>query len=522
MLCKINHTTKSCNYMSEFHSPYNVPISIEERWNDNTFKELFIRDCLWIFHYNGFYEFYYNPCHFIGKVAETELPKLVIDRIKSTGAYFNSTEVDRKDYYARTEPTNLVYTSIRLRNLESQMRIGNWFYAQGQNYVTWRDEFICDDVYVENVERKCSIQKITFSMVYDMLRMSSRSKTPNYIKHLFEFDIFRGIDCSSINILPFNCDSTWNAESWADRFKGIAEDANKKNNILDRNALRTMRIDVFNDTVAAVRRGYYATQNGTIRFDESTTRAMIENTIFYDKEFFVDNNKKTTGTKISVVNCDCLVEAEKLVEMGMNVAVLNMASRRNPGGGVTTGAGAQEENIFRRTNIFQSLYQFAHYANLYGVRRNEKQYPLDRNFGGIYSSDVTVFRGPEDEGYPLLDNPFHVAFISVAALNRPELTSDNKIIQSLIDPTKRKMRTILRIALANGHDAIVLGAFGCGAFRNPPAHIAALFHEVLKEEEFHNKFKHISFSILEDHNSGNLHNPNGNFKPFYDEFSSTH
>lgn len=508
--------------MSEFHSPYNVPISIGERWFDNTPKELFISDCLWIFHYHGFYEFYYNPCHFIGKVAESKIPNIVIERIKNVGAYFDSTKVNGADYYGGLESNNLVSTSLRMREIEQDMYIGNWFYAQGQNYVTWRGKFICDDVYFENLERKCDIRQMTFSVVYDMLRMTSRSKTPNYIKHLFEFDIFKGIDCSTINILPFTDERTWDAKSWADRFKGIAEDAKKWNNIADKNALRTMRTDVFNDTVAAVRQGYYTTQNGTKRFDKATTSAMIEDTIFYDREFVVDNNRETIQTKISVVNCDCLVEAEKLVDMGMNVAVLNMASRRNPGGGVISGAGAQEENIFRRTNIFQSLYQFAHYAYLYGVERKEKQYPLDRNFGGIYSPNVTVFRGTEDEGYPLLDKPFNVSVISVAALNRPELTSDNKIIQHLIEPTKQKMRTIMRIALVNGHDAIVLGAFGCGAFRNPPAHVASLFHEVLEEDEFCNKFKHISFSILEDHNSGNLHNPNGNLKPFLDEFSFEH
>ena len=33
-------------------------------------------------------------------------------------------------------------------------------------------------------------------------------------------------------------------------------------------------------------------------------------------------------------------------------------------------------------------------------------------------------------------------------------------------------------AIAHGHDAVVLGAFGCGAFRNPAAHMAQLFREV--------------------------------------------
>lgn len=503
--------------MSKFHSPYNVPISIQDRWDDRNAKELFISDCLWVFHYNGCYEFYYNPCHFIGKITEAQLPRTVLYRMRNMGAYFNSKQVKRSDYFA-TQP-NLVSSSIRIHNPESQMRIGNWFHTHGQNYVTWRDKFICDDMYVGNAERECDIRQLSFAVVYNMLRMPSQSKTPNYIKHLFEFNMFSGIDCSSINILSFNDEIAWDAKAWAKRFKKISESVTMWNDSEDRDLLRTMRINVFNDTVATVKKGYYTTHNNKIYFDKTTASSMIEKTIMYEKEFKVDTYRRLTATSISVVNCDCLVEAKKLIDEGMNVAVLNMANRQNPGGGVINGAGAQEENIFRRTNIFQSLYQFAHYAGSYGLHRNIKQYPLDRNFGGIYSPDVTVFRGTEDEGYPLLDNPFYISVISVAALNRPELTPDNKIVSELIEPTKSKIRTILRIGLANGKDALVLGAFGCGAFRNPPAHIAKLFHEVLEEDEFHNKYRHISFAILEDHNSGHAHNTEGNYKPFLEEFS---
>ena len=67
-----------------------------------------------------------------------------------------------------------------------------------------------------------------------------------------------------------------------------------------------------------------------------------------------------------------------------------MASRQNPGGGVINGAGAQEETIFRRTNLFKSLYQFAPYAAQYGVKKCKYQYPMDRNFGGIYSPGITI------------------------------------------------------------------------------------------------------------------------------------
>lgn len=76
----------------------------------------------------------------------------------------------------------------------------------------------------------------------------------------------------------------------------------------------------------------------------------------------------------------------------------------------------------------------------------------------------------------------------------------------------------MRIAAIHNHDSIVLSAFGCGAFRNPPKHMAELFHSVFLEKEFLNKFNNIVFAIISDHNSGKEHNPEGNFLPFEREF----
>jgi uncharacterized protein (TIGR02452 family) len=88
-----------------------------------------------------------------------------------------------------------------------------------------------------------------------------------------------------------------------------------------------------------------------------------------------------------------------------------------------------------------------------------------------------------------------------------------------IEPTKEKIRTILRIAGKYSHDSLVLGAFGCGAFANPPNHIATLFKEVFLENEFSGTFKYVVFSIFEDHNSSLEHNPYGNVLPFFEVFN---
>ena len=211
----------------------------------------------------------------------------------------------------------------------------------------------------------------------------------------------------------------------------------------------------------------------------------------------------------------------RLVDEGYNPAGLNMASRRNPGGSVTTGAGAQEETIFRRTNIHPSLYQYAEYAEQYGLVKSPMQYPLERNYGGAYSPRVTIFRGDERSGYKLLSEAEtrQLAFVSVAAISRPDLTDDGLLVPKIAEVTKTKIRIILRIGLKHGHDVLVLGALGCGAFRNPPHHVAKLFHEVINEAEFANKYKRLVFAILDDHNAHREHNKEGNFLPFAREFA---
>ncbi|GMO50283.1 MAG: hypothetical protein Pg6C_13860 [Treponemataceae bacterium] len=281
---------------------------------------------------------------------------------------------------------------------------------------------------------------------------------------------------------------------------------------------RELRAAVFQNTVKLVKNGGYYVDDTFINIPNCLSPQKSEyfdapDTLNLDGEY---------QTKYSVINADCLETAEILVKLGFNPCVLNLASRKNPGGGVLGGAGAQEENLFRRSNLFLSLYQFAPYANEYGITRHEKSYPLNKNTVGIYSAGITVFRGSEKNGYCLLKQPYTVSFVTVPAINSPDLIERNGdffIAGNLVEPTKEKIRTILRITGKYKHDCLVLGAFGCGAFANPPNHMAELFREVFSEKEFMAKFKFVVFAIFEDHNSNQKHNPNGNVLPFLDVFN---
>lgn len=283
--------------------------------------------------------------------------------------------------------------------------------------------------------------------------------------------------------------------------------------------VKELRIKEFRNTIDIVIKGRYVTENGTY-YSFPDDSDMMCKTVFYEREICLPEAVQgCEQTIVEVQNIDCLYAGAQLKERGYNPAVLNMASRRNPGGGVVTGAGAQEETLFRRTNLFRSLYQFAPFAGMYGIKTSHHQYPLDRNFGGVYTPEAIYFRESEQKGYALLDNPVSLSFITVAGMNRPDLTAEGMIADHHVEPIKNKIRTIFRIGLAHGHDSLVLGALGCGAFRNPPRHVARLFYEVMDELEFKNKYRRIVFAILDDHNAHQSHNPEGNYKPFADEFA---
>jgi len=202
---------------------------------------------------------------------------------------------------------------------------------------------------------------------------------------------------------------------------------------------------------------------------------------------------------------DMLEAAGELCRQGHHVGVLNMANATKPGGGYVNGAGAQEENLHRRSDAVR-----------FTVRQRKKHYPIPDD-ACLLSRDVTVFRGTEKDGYPFLLEPFKVNMVSCAAVLNPTLTDQ----RGYFSPSdQRRMRTKIRaIVAAMGKlecTAAVLSAFGCGAFRNPPEVVAQMFSEALAESHV----KEVVFCIFDDHNAKLRHNPAGNLYPFRRQFSA--
>jgi uncharacterized protein (TIGR02452 family) len=222
---------------------------------------------------------------------------------------------------------------------------------------------------------------------------------------------------------------------------------------------REYLMDIFEDTINKVESGKYRNylKSEKVKFD----------TITVESEYNRFN--------VSVVNEDCIETARILSKEG-KTCMLNMASHRKPGGGVKTGAMAQEEELARRSNLMWGL--------------NSEYYPLSEN-EFIYTYDVDFFK---DSDYNEID-PFICDVITMPAVNINVGKPSNYKYLML-----EKIENILSYPYTKGCKNLVLSAFGCGVFKNDPKYVSGLFKELIYNK-YGGLYDNIIFSIINDRNS---------------------
>ncbi|MFE0102062.1 TIGR02452 family protein [Streptomyces sp. NPDC059009] len=187
-----------------------------------------------------------------------------------------------------------------------------------------------------------------------------------------------------------------------------------------------------------------------------------------------------------------LTEAADVADVAEDpVAVLDFASARNPGGGYLNGAQAQEEALCRASALYTCLLEVPEFYDHHRTHRDP--FYSDRV---IHAPAVPVFR--DDRGR-LFDRPYQVGFLTspapnagVIARNAPERTAD--VPYALAARAER----VLETALACGYRRLVLGAWGCGVFRNDPAQVAEAFRRHIGDGgRFAGRFTHIVFGVLD-------------------------
>ena len=183
---------------------------------------------------------------------------------------------------------------------------------------------------------------------------------------------------------------------------------------------------------------------------------------------------QSQAPKVRVIQSDTFDAAQSLDLLHKSsrcrIGVLNMASALRAGGGVLNGSLAQEESLCTRSTLYPSL--------------KDAFYRIPEN-AAIYSPDVLIFRASDQRDLPKADW-FFVDVVSCAALKHPDVVEDSggggkKVYELEKDKEAMtmKIRLIFQIARQKQMTHLVLGALGCGVFRNPPEEVAKIFKRVI-------------------------------------------
>ncbi|MEU1501641.1 TIGR02452 family protein [Streptomyces sp. NPDC005732] len=206
-----------------------------------------------------------------------------------------------------------------------------------------------------------------------------------------------------------------------------------------------------------------------------------------------------TGTSFEVTGESSTEAARRLTTAGADgsaqgprgpVAVLNFASARNPGGGYLRGAQAQEEDLCRASALYTCLLEVREFYDHH--RAHPNPFYSDRV---IHSPAVPVFRDGRGE---LLDEPYTAGFLTAAAPNAGVvLRTAPERADELPGALAVRAERVLETAAAQGYRRLVLGAWGCGVFRNDPAQVAGAFRGLLVGGRFQGYFDQVVFGVLD-------------------------
>jgi uncharacterized protein (TIGR02452 family) len=113
----------------------------------------------------------------------------------------------------------------------------------------------------------------------------------------------------------------------------------------------------------------------------------------------------------------------------------------------------------------------------------------------IYSPGVPFFRS---EQLSLLEHPFLGAVLTMPAPNAGEhLAREPSDREGVHAALERRVAMVLAVARAHHHAVLVLGAWGCGVFRNDPLEVATLFDAALASEPFSGAFERVVFAVYD-------------------------
>lgn len=260
---------------------------------------------------------------------------------------------------------------------------------------------------------------------------------------------------------------------------------------------RDKRVAVFEDTMTACRKN-------------AVLRDAIHKTIMGTKLYKPDEHPLHTiynrpHYKVTVSDRRSFEAAERLhkADPDSRIAVLNFASATNPGGGVKKGSSAQEESLCRISTLFPCLDTEVLHREFYQMHRN--RHDVRYTDTCIYLPDIIVFKSDTDVPQMLPEGEWFRADVLTCAAPNLRIKPYNSMNPGsgqaahlsdaeIQDLHERRGKHLLEIAAANGDNIVVLGAFGCGAFQNPPEIVAKAYRKILPI--FSECFREVHFAVF--------------------------
>ena len=243
------------------------------------------------------------------------------------------------------------------------------------------------------------------------------------------------------------------------------------------------------EIVEVLQSGHYLAASGTRVDIQNQIDEAVRGTVSYPPDTELPTTSSSRGhTIVEVRNDTTLAAVEYLKTLCFRSAALNLASATAPGGGFLTGARAQEEYLARSSALWACLVGNDMYS-YHQARRD----PFYSDYV-IYSPDVPILR---NDGGELLETPYPCSIITSPAVHA--FGVQRYVPERLDDVSPAMWSRILKVlAVAERHDhkALVLGAWGCGAFGNDGNEIAKLFRRAL-EDNFRDVFEYVVFAVAD-------------------------
>ena len=254
---------------------------------------------------------------------------------------------------------------------------------------------------------------------------------------------------------------------------------------------RNERIRIAERTLQQLAQGNYQAPSGrTVGLLHGMKLALARTSLHESPRTPTTRTKKQT--RIDVTKESTVAAILRLApETPGHLAALNFASAKNPGGGFLGGAQAQEESLARTSGLYPCLL-----TQMEFYRRHRENRCLLYQDLAIFSPSVPFF--VNDDGQ-LLESPALTSVITCPAPNAGAVTNNQPENLSLVQETlNRRANFVLQLAANQQVDSLILGAWGCGVFRNDPTQVAAAFGSLLLGEgPFRSSFTRITFAIYD-------------------------